>query len=115
MGISTAPVARHHTDHPQKGNNDLLVLTKAPMRSRRSIINSQWRARIFWKPTRFSGTTIAQADYGLEGAIHDLSVAGAKVARRAADRAQATDGKRRFIAGAVGPTNRTASISPRCE
>jgi len=39
-------------------------------------------------------------------------VAGAKVARRAADRAQATDGKRRFIAGAVGPTNRTASISP---
>lgn len=60
----------------------------------------------------FSSTTIAQADYGMEDAVHDLNVAGARLARRAADRAQAEDGRPRFVAGALGPTNRTASLSP---
>ncbi|MBN2758891.1 MAG: homocysteine S-methyltransferase family protein [Rhodobacteraceae bacterium] len=101
----------HHTDHPQKGNNDLLVLTKPDAIEDIHYQFAMAGADILETNT-FSGTTIAQADYGLEGAIHDLSVAGAQVARRAADRAQAKDGKRRFVAGAVGPTNRTASISP---
>lgn len=101
----------HHTDHPQKGNNDLLVLTKPDAIEDIHYQFAMAGADILETNT-FSGTTIAQADYGLEGAIHDLSVAGAQVARRAAERAQGADGKRRFVAGAVGPTNRTASISP---
>jgi 5-methyltetrahydrofolate--homocysteine methyltransferase len=105
------PGCRHHTDHPQQGNNDLLVLTKPDAIEDIHYQFAMAGADILETNT-FSGTTIAQADYGLEGAIHDLSVAGAQVARRAADRAQASDGKRRFVAGAVGPTNRTASISP---
>ena len=60
----------------------------------------------------FSATTIAQADYGMQGAVHDLNVEGARIVRRALDRATAQDGRPRFVAGAIGPTNRTASISP---
>src|SRR3546814_2897293 len=58
----------------------------------------------------FSSTRIAQADYQMEGAVYDLNRDGARLARRAVLRAQKEDGKRRFVAGAVGPTNRTASI-----
>ena len=60
----------------------------------------------------FSSTRIAQADYGMAGIVHELNVEGAELARAAADLAQAEDGRRRFVAGALGPTNRTASISP---
>jgi len=60
----------------------------------------------------FSSTTIAQADYGMEDAVHALNAEGARVVRRALDRATAIDGRPRFVAGAIGPTNRTASISP---
>ncbi|MDF0597735.1 homocysteine S-methyltransferase family protein [Psychromarinibacter halotolerans] len=106
------PGCRHHaSDHPQKGNNDLLVLTQPKAVEDVQFQFARAGADILETNT-FSSTTIAQADYGLEGAVHDLNVAGAQVARRAADRAQAEDGRRRFVAGAVGPTNRTASISP---
>src|SRR6185295_1780755 len=57
-------------------------------------------------------TAIAQADYGMEGIAYELNVAGAALAREAAVAAEKEDGKRRFVAGALGPTNRTASISP---
>ncbi len=60
----------------------------------------------------FSSTRIAQADYEMEGAVYDLNRHGAELVRRAAWRAEREDGKRRFVAGAIGPTNRTASISP---
>lgn len=60
----------------------------------------------------FSSTRIAQADYEMEGAVYDLNKHGAQVVRRALLRAEREDGKRRFVAGAIGPTNRTASISP---
>ena len=80
-----APLCRHHTDHPQQGNNDLLVLTKPDAIEDIHYQFAMAGADILETNT-FSGTTIAQADYGLEGAIHDLSVAGAQVARRAADR-----------------------------
>ncbi|MAQ83730.1 MAG: 5-methyltetrahydrofolate--homocysteine methyltransferase [Maritimibacter sp.] len=106
------PGCRHHaSDHPQKGNNDLLVLTQPKAVEDVQFQFARAGADILETNT-FSSTTIAQADYGLEDAVHDLNVAGAQVARRAADRAQAEDGRRRFVAGAVGPTNRTASISP---
>lgn len=107
------PGCRHHyhPDHPQQGNNDLLVLTQPQAVEDIQFTFAMAGADILETNT-FSSTTIAQADYGLEDAVHDLNVAGAQVARRAADRATAADGRPRFVAGAVGPTNRTASISP---
>ncbi len=107
------PGCRHHyhPDHPQQGNNDLLVLTQ-PKAVEDIQFDFAMAGADILETNTFSSTTIAQADYGLEAAVHDLNVAGAQVARRAADRAQAADGKPRFVAGAVGPTNRTASISP---
>ena len=61
----------------------------------------------------FSATTIAMADYHLEEVVYDLNFASAKIAREAADEAMIRDPKRpRFVAGAIGPTNRTASLSP---
>jgi 5-methyltetrahydrofolate--homocysteine methyltransferase len=107
------PGCRHHyhPEHPQQGNNDLLVLTQPQAVEDIQFTFAMAGADILETNT-FSSTTIAQADYGLEAAVHDLNVAGAQVARRAADRATAEDGRPRFVAGAVGPTNRTASISP---
>ncbi|MEM6624715.1 MAG: homocysteine S-methyltransferase family protein [Pseudomonadota bacterium] len=102
---------RYQTDLPQQGNNDLLVLTQPE-----AIEDIQFQFAMagseILETNTFCSTSIAQADYGLEEAVHDLNVAGAQIARRAADRATAIDGKPRFVAGAVGPTNRTASISP---
>jgi 5-methyltetrahydrofolate--homocysteine methyltransferase len=60
----------------------------------------------------FSSTTIAQADYSMEEVVYELNRDGARLARRAALKAEQKDGRRRFVAGALGPTNRTASISP---
>ena len=106
------PGCRHHQpDHPQKGNNDLLVLTQ-PKAVEDIQLQFALAGADILETNTFSSTTIAQADYGLEAAVQDLNVAGAQVAGRAADRAEAADGRRRFVAGAVGPTNRTASISP---
>ncbi|TIQ73664.1 MAG: hypothetical protein E5X44_34965, partial [Mesorhizobium sp.] len=59
-----------------------------------------------------SSTSIAQADYGMEDAVYALNRDGARLVRRAAARAEQEDGRRRFVAGALGPTNRTASMSP---
>ena len=107
------PGCRHHyhPDQPQQGNNDLLSLTQPQAVEDIQFTFAMAGADIL-ETNSFSSTTIAQADYGLEDAVHDLNVAGAEIARRAADRATAADGKPRFVAGAVGPTNRTASISP---
>ena len=60
----------------------------------------------------FSSTSIAQADYGMQEVVYDLNRDGARLARRAAIKAEKADGRRRFVAGALGPTNRTASLSP---
>ncbi|MFT4150718.1 MAG: homocysteine S-methyltransferase family protein [Paracoccaceae bacterium] len=101
----------HHSDHPQKGNNDLLILTQPEAIEEIHFRYAMAGADIVETNT-FSATTIAQADYGMESAVHDLNVQGARIVRRALDRATALDGRARFVAGAVGPTNRTASISP---
>ena len=63
----------------------------------------------------FSSTRIAQGDYATTDVIHDMNVAAARVAREAAEEAHGRDGRPRFVAGAVGPTNMTLSISPRVE
>ena len=102
---------RHHSDHPQKGNNDLLILTQPEAIEEIHFRYAMAGADIVETNT-FSATTIAQADYGMEGAVHDLNEQGARIVRRALDRATAIDGRPRYVAGAVGPTNRTASISP---
>ncbi len=96
---------------PLQGNNDLLVITEPKIIEDIHFAYAMAGADLLETNT-FSGTTIAQADYGMEALAYELNVAGAQAAKRAAIRAEAEDGKRRFVAGAVGPTNRTASISP---
>ncbi|WP_435168893.1 homocysteine S-methyltransferase family protein [Falsirhodobacter sp. 1013] len=110
-GHGSGHACRHHSDHPQKGNNDLLILTQ-PEAIEEIHFNYAMAGADIVETNTFSATTIAQADYGLEAAVHDLNAEGARIVRRALDRATAIDGKPRFVAGAVGPTNRTASISP---
>src|SRR5215470_15369653 len=94
-----------------RGNNDLLILSQ-PAKIR-DIHLAYFRAGADIVSTNtFSSTRIAQADYGMADIAYELNVEGAKLARAAADLAQSEDGRPRFVAGAVGPTNRTASISP---
>lgn len=110
-GTGSGQALRHPTNLPQKGNNDLLILTQ-PRAVEDIHYNYAMAGADIVETNTFSATTIAQADYGLQAAVHDLNVEGARVVRRALDRATAGDGKPRFVAGALGPTNRTASISP---
>ncbi|MEA2905124.1 MAG: 5-methyltetrahydrofolate--homocysteine methyltransferase, partial [Alphaproteobacteria bacterium] len=94
-----------------RGNNDLLILTQPD--AIRDIHLKYFRAGADIVSTNtFSSTSIAQADYGMSDIAHELNVEGAKLAHAAAAIAQAEDGRPRFVAGAIGPTNRTASISP---
>lgn len=95
----------------QQGNNDLLILTQPNAIEEIHYRYAMAGADILETNT-FSSTRIAQADYEMEGAVYDLNRDGARLARRAALRAEKEDGRRRFVAGAIGPTNRTASISP---
>ncbi|GHA11941.1 methionine synthase [Devosia pacifica] len=96
--------------HPLRGNNDLLNLTQAEALEDLHFDYAMAGADILETNT-FSSTSVAQADYGMEELIHELNYAGAQVARRAADRATAEDGRRRFVAGALGPTTKTSSMS----
>ncbi len=94
-----------------RGNNDLLILSQPD--AIRDIHLAYFRAGADIVETNtFSSTKIAQADYGMEALAYELNVQGAKLAKEAAKLAEAEDGKPRFVAGALGPTNRTASISP---
>src|SRR5882757_7487550 len=94
-----------------RGNNDLLILSQPE--AVRDIHLAYFRAGADIVSTNtFSSTSIAQADYGLSDHARELNVEGAKLARAAAKIAEAEDGRPRFVAGALGPTNRTASISP---
>ncbi len=95
----------------QQGNNDLLILSQPDAIEEIHYRYAMAGADILETNT-FSSTRIAQADYQMEGAVYDLNREGALVVRRAAERAEREDGKRRFVAGAIGPTNRTASMSP---
>ncbi|MDW5317978.1 methionine synthase [Rhizobium sp. PL01] len=94
-----------------QGNNDLLTLTQ-PGAIEEIHYNYAIAGANILETNTFSSTSIAQADYGMEAMVYELNRDGARLARRAGLRAQQVDGKRRFVAGALGPTNRTASISP---
>ena len=97
--------------HDLRGNNDLLILTKPD--AIRDIHLAYFRAGADICATNtFSSTTIAQADYALESVARELNSEGARLACEAARLAEQEDGRPRFVAGAIGPTNRTASISP---
>jgi 5-methyltetrahydrofolate--homocysteine methyltransferase len=94
-----------------QGNNDLLTLTQPQAIEDIHFAYAIAGADILETNT-FSSTSIAQADYGMQDVVYELNRDGARLARRAALRAEKADGRRRFVAGALGPTNRTASLSP---
>ncbi len=95
----------------QQGNNDLLILSQ-PQAIEEIHYRYAMAGADIVETNTFSSTRIAQADYQMEDAVYDLNRDGARLVRRAVLRAEKEDGKRRFVAGAIGPTNRTASISP---
>jgi 5-methyltetrahydrofolate--homocysteine methyltransferase len=95
----------------QQGNNDLLTLTQPKAIEDIHFAYAMAGADILETNT-FSSTSIAQADYGMQSVVYELNRDGARLARRAALKAEKADGRRRFVAGALGPTNRTASLSP---
>jgi len=99
-------------DHPRdlKGNNDLLVLTQP------DIIREIGRAYLhagadIIESNSFNSTSISQADYGLESLVDELNETAARLARQVCDEYSTPD-RPRFVAGVLGPTNRTASLSP---
>ena len=99
----------HHCD--QKGNNDLLTLSQPQIIRGIHAAYLEAGADIIETNT-FNANRISMADYGLEDLAHELNVASARVARRAADAVTASDPRRpRFVAGAMGPTNRMTSMS----
>ena len=104
-------------DHelPLKGNNDILTLTRPDIIAGIHHAFLEAGADIVETNT-FSATTVAQADYGTQDAVRDLNVEGARLARAAADEWTARTPERpRFVAGAIGPTNRMLSLSPDVE
>src|SRR3954468_13422753 len=99
-------------EHDVKGNNDLLVLTQPQIIQ---AIHEQYleAGADIVETNTFNSTSVAQADYKMESLVRELNVQAAKLARAAAEKFEKADPSRpRFVPGAVGPTNRTASISP---
>jgi len=100
----------HHK--PLRGNNDLLSITRP------DIIEAIHREYLeagadILETNTFSGTTIAQADYDMQDAVYDINFQSARIARKVADEFTKKDpSKPRFVAGAMGPTNKVASLSP---
>lgn len=98
--------------HPLKGNNDLLSLTQPQAIREVHRLYFEAGADIVETNT-FSGTTIGMADYHLEDFVYELNYESAKIAREVADEFTAANpAKPKFVAGSIGPTNRTASMSP---
>jgi 5-methyltetrahydrofolate--homocysteine methyltransferase len=94
-----------------RGNNDILILSQ-PDVIRELHLNYFCAGADIVSTNTFSSTRIAQADYGGEALVGELNLMGARLAREAAAIASREDGRPRYVAGAIGPTNRTASISP---
>ena len=105
---------RRFADHPKdlKGNNDLLLLTQPAMIR---DIHAEYLAAgaDIVETNTFNATAVSQADYGLESIVYELNVAGARIARAACEESTAKNpDKPRWVAGVLGPTSRTASLSP---
>ncbi len=97
-----------------KGNNDLLLLTKPEVV--RSVHDAYLEAGAeIIETNTFNSTRIAMADYGMESLAYELSEAGARLVRDCCDAFEQADGRPRYCAGVLGPTNRSASISPKVE
>jgi 5-methyltetrahydrofolate--homocysteine methyltransferase len=94
-----------------RGNNDILILSQ-PDAVRELHLNYFRAGADIVSTNTFSSTRIAQADYGAQDLVGELNLNGARLAKEAAAIASREDGRSRFVAGAIGPTNRTASISP---
>lgn len=95
----------------QKGNNDILVLTKP------QVVDTIARAYLdagsdMVSTNTFSSNRISMADYGAEDLVRDLNMAAARILRQACDEYSARDGTPRFVLGSIGPTNKTLSLSP---
>ena len=98
----------------QKGNNDILALTRPDVI--RDITRAYFEAGADVVSTNtFSANTISQADYAAEDQVEAINLASARIARELADEFAAADGRPRFVAGAIGPTNKTLSLSPDVE
>ncbi|KMQ70715.1 homocysteine S-methyltransferase family protein [Chryseobacterium koreense] len=99
-------------EHPLKGNNDLLSLTQP--RAIEEVHRKYLEAGAdIIETNTFSGTTIAMADYHMEELVSELNFESAKIARKVCDEFTAKNpDKPRFVAGSIGPTNKTASLSP---
>jgi 5-methyltetrahydrofolate--homocysteine methyltransferase len=95
----------------QRGNNDLLTLTQPRVVEdiHRAYLNAG--ADVICTNT-FNSTAISQADYGMQSLVEELNFEAARLARKIADEVSGQSGVQRFVAGALGPTNRTASLSP---
>lgn len=100
--------------HDQKGNNDILALTKPEIPE--AIHRAYFEAGADIAETNtFSANRISQADYGAEHLVREINVESARLARKLADEFAVNDGRPRFVAGAIGPTNKTLSLSPDVE
>ncbi|MDB5701947.1 MAG: 5-methyltetrahydrofolate--homocysteine methyltransferase [Sphingomonadales bacterium] len=95
----------------QKGNNDILALSRPQVLDAitRDYLNA---GSDIVSTNTFSANLISQADYGAEHLVREINLASAGIARKAADDFEARDGRKRFVAGAIGPTNKTLSLSP---
>lgn len=112
MGLTEADFAGDlGLTHDQKGNNDILSLTKPE--AVEAVHRSYFEAGADIAETNtFSSNRISQADYGAQHLVRELNVASARLARKVADEYEARDGRPRFVAGGIGPTNKTLSLSP---
>ncbi|WP_353216369.1 homocysteine S-methyltransferase family protein [Sandarakinorhabdus sp.] len=113
LGLSAADYAGDiANNHDQKGNNDLLNLTRPADIA--GVCNQYIAAGADLLATNtFNANRISQADYGMESRVREINLAAAKVIRDCVDAATAADGKLRWVAGSLGPTNKTLSLSPR--
>ena len=113
LGLSAADYAGDiASNHDQKGNNDLLNLTRPDDIA--GICNRYIAAGADLLATNtFNANRISQADYGMEDRVREINLAAARVIRRCVDAATAADSKPRWVAGSLGPTNKTLSLSPR--
>jgi len=114
LKLDEAGYRGHFKDHPTdlKGNNDLLNLTHPEIIS---FIHNQYleAGADILETNTFNSNAISMSDYKMESLVYELNLAGARLARNAADARMAEEPARpRFVTGCVGPTNRTASMSP---
>jgi 5-methyltetrahydrofolate--homocysteine methyltransferase len=98
-------------DRDQKGNNDLLCLTRPDIIAGICAGYAAAGADVLGTNS-FNANRISQADYGAEHLVVDMNIAASRIVREVADGFERQDGRRRFVAGALGPTNKTLSLSP---